>query len=106
MHDHPDLAELGARISAEDDPTAGRRGTETTRTDESAAAIADPAPLGLAGFALTTFVLSLVNANWMPAATAPVVPPGQQKQSSVQGNGNGNGNAGSKIKGLIDELAP
>jgi len=73
MHDHPDLAELGARISAEDDPTAGRRGTETTRTDESAAAIADPAPLGLAGFALTTFVLSLVNANWMPAATAPVV---------------------------------
>jgi len=73
MHDHPDLAELGARISAEDDPAAGRRGTETTRTDESAAAIADPAPLGLAGFALTTFVLSLVNANWMPAATAPVV---------------------------------
>ena len=72
MHDHPDLAELGARISAED-PTAGRTGTETVRTDERAAVIADPAPLGLAGFALTTFVLSLVNANWMPAATAPVV---------------------------------
>jgi succinate-acetate transporter protein len=72
MHDHPDLAELGARISAED-PTAGRTGTETVRTDERAAVIADPAPLGLAAFALTTFVLSLVNANWMPAATAPVV---------------------------------
>lgn len=27
--------------------------------------IADPAPLGLAGFALTTFLLSAKNANWM-----------------------------------------
>ena len=72
MHDHPDLAELGARISAED-ATAGRRGTEKARTVEEAGSIADPAPLGLAAFALTTFVLSLVNANWMPAATAPVV---------------------------------
>ncbi len=29
-------------------------------------AIADPAPLGLGGFALTTFVLSVHNANWAP----------------------------------------
>lgn len=29
-------------------------------------AIADPAPLGLAGFALTTFVLSVVNSNIIP----------------------------------------
>jgi succinate-acetate transporter protein len=29
-------------------------------------AIADPAPLGLAGFALTTFVLSVHNAGWAP----------------------------------------
>lgn len=29
---------------------------------------ADPAPLGLAGFALTTFVLSVVNANIVPQA--------------------------------------
>ena len=28
--------------------------------------IADPAPLGLAGFALTTFVLSMVNSNIIP----------------------------------------
>ncbi|HEY1627696.1 MAG TPA: acetate uptake transporter, partial [Streptosporangiaceae bacterium] len=27
--------------------------------------IADPAPLGLAGFALTTFLLSAKNADWM-----------------------------------------
>ena len=35
--------------------------------------IADPAPLGLAAFALTTFVLSAVNAGWLPAAVEPVV---------------------------------
>jgi succinate-acetate transporter protein len=29
-----------------------------------APAVADPAPLGLAGFALTTFLLSVVNAHW------------------------------------------
>jgi uncharacterized protein len=41
-------------------------------TDEASAvqspvvsAIADPAPLGLAGFALTTFLLSAKNADWM-----------------------------------------
>jgi succinate-acetate transporter protein len=32
----------------------------------TAPAIADPAPLGLAGFAATTFVLSAHNANWAP----------------------------------------
>ena len=35
--------------------------------------VADPAPLGLAGFALTTFVLSAVNAGWVPKAGEPVV---------------------------------
>jgi len=34
-----------------------------------ASGIADPAPLGLAGFALTTFLLSAANANWMTAAS-------------------------------------
>ena len=33
------------------------------------APVADPAPLGLAAFALTTFLLSAANANWMNAAT-------------------------------------
>ena len=32
-------------------------------------AIADPAPLGLAAFALTTFLLSAVNAGWANAST-------------------------------------
>lgn len=35
--------------------------------------LADPAPLGLAGFALTTFVLSAVNARWVPLTTLGVV---------------------------------
>ena len=35
--------------------------------------IADPAPLGLAAFALTTFVLSVTNAGWIPSSLEPVV---------------------------------
>lgn len=35
--------------------------------------IADPAPLGLAAFALTTFLLSLVNVGVMPKDTEPVM---------------------------------
>jgi succinate-acetate transporter protein len=35
--------------------------------------IADPAPLGLAAFALTTFMLSTVNAGWLPATVEPAV---------------------------------
>jgi len=35
--------------------------------------VADLAPLGLAGFALTTFVLSAVNAGWIPKPGEPVV---------------------------------
>jgi succinate-acetate transporter protein len=34
---------------------------------------ANPAPLGLAGFALTTFVLSMINANWVSGLDTPVV---------------------------------
>jgi hypothetical protein len=34
---------------------------------------ADPAPLGLAGFALTTFVLSAANAGWIPKPGEPIV---------------------------------
>lgn len=38
-----------------------------------ASKIADPGPLGLAGFALTTFVLSMANAGFISAAGAAVV---------------------------------
>jgi succinate-acetate transporter protein len=35
--------------------------------------LANPAPLGLFGFATTTWLLSMVNAGWLPATTVPVV---------------------------------
>ena len=35
--------------------------------------VADPAPLGLAAFGLTTLVLSVINAGWIPAAGIPAV---------------------------------
>jgi uncharacterized protein len=41
----------------------------STATTTPVAAIADPAPLGLAAFALTTFLLSAANAGWMKAAS-------------------------------------
>src|SRR5438093_68435 len=55
------------------DPTAGRTGTAREHASESAVSIADPAPLGLAAFALTTFVLSLVNSGLIPKGAEPVV---------------------------------
>ena len=41
----------------------------------TAPGIADPGPLGLAGFAATTFVLSAVNAGLVPKSVEPVVLP-------------------------------
>ncbi len=35
--------------------------------------LANPAPLGLVGFALTTWMLSMVNAGWYGAASVPLV---------------------------------
>src|SRR5512146_1249325 len=52
--------------------TSRHDATEQAIADEvpsAPAPIADPAPLGLAAFALTTFLLSAANANWMGAAT-------------------------------------
>lgn len=47
---------------------------ETARERVSAApTTADPGPLGLAGFAMTTFVLSMVNANLVGAKSTPIV---------------------------------
>jgi succinate-acetate transporter protein len=57
----------------------GKEGTaaEATPTVRAAAtdAIADPGPLGLAGFATTTFVLSVFNAGILPTSLEHVVLP-------------------------------
>jgi uncharacterized protein len=55
------------------DPTAGSMAMSRELASEQVRMIADPAPLGLAAFALTTFLLSLVNAGVMPKDTEPVV---------------------------------
>ena len=39
--------------------------TQTSAAHAATSGIADPAPLGLAAFALTTFLFSAKNANWM-----------------------------------------
>ena len=60
-----------------DDVEAARGASEPTRAappvDVVGGSIADPAPLGLAGFALTTFVLSMFNAGLVARAGEPVV---------------------------------
>jgi len=55
------------------DPTAGRVAIARELAAENVRMVADPAPLGLAGFALTTFLLSLFNAGLLPAAGEPIV---------------------------------
>jgi succinate-acetate transporter protein len=54
------------------DPTRGVSAPEISVKTESWT-VADPAPLGLAGFALTTFVLSMFNSNFVSSAGEPVV---------------------------------
>lgn len=49
--------------------------TPAPATDVAATTIADPAPLGLAGFAATTFALSAVNAGILPKSVEPLVVP-------------------------------
>ena len=55
------------------DPTAGRVAISRELASEQVRLIADPAPLGLGAFALTTFLLSLANAGIMPAKAEPIV---------------------------------
>src|SRR6476661_7589483 len=55
------------------DPTAGRVAQARETASAQTAMIADPAPLGLSAFALTTFLLSLVNAGIMPKDAEPVM---------------------------------
>ncbi len=60
-----EASRLGPRgPGLEPDPSGGRLAGWTP---------ADPAPLGLAAFAMTTFVLSVYNANLVHAAGMPVV---------------------------------
>src|ERR1700730_18422389 len=59
-------------MSAPTAPDSALLSNETTPAQQ-VQPVADPAPLGLAGFALTTFVLSAVNVGWIPKPGEPVV---------------------------------
>src|SRR3954468_2927754 len=74
----PDAGTTTARGGGEfladlSDPTAGRVAIARELASENVRMIADPAPLGLGCFALTTFLLSLFNAGLLPAAGEPIV---------------------------------
>src|SRR3954468_23235977 len=63
-----------AAVKRPDGPCGRAPAKETPAPPTSAAmSIADPAPLGLAAFALTTFVLSFFNAGIVSDAGEPVV---------------------------------
>jgi succinate-acetate transporter protein len=61
-----------ARPAAED-PTAGAMAREVVYASPPAATTADPGPLGLAAFAMTTFVLSMFNTKLLGSGGEPVV---------------------------------
>ena len=61
----------GRRRGRSNDAVAGESARQAIT--QPAEAIADPAPLGLAAFALTTFVLSFFNADLVNAGGEPVV---------------------------------
>src|SRR6476619_2528146 len=53
--------------------TSVGEGPATSLPEVRASSIADPGPLGLGAFAMTTFFLSSVNAGWLPASVEGVV---------------------------------
>jgi succinate-acetate transporter protein len=55
------------------DPTAGKTAEAVVSRAPAAITIADPGPLGLAAFALTTFVLSMFNSGLVGEGGEPVV---------------------------------
>src|ERR1700740_1340997 len=60
-----------AVVASSAEPMSAIRKWRTIMADEisTAPAVADPAPLGLAAFALTTFLLSAINAGWAKNTT-------------------------------------
>jgi uncharacterized protein len=63
--------EAGTASERRFEPTAGRTAAERVQFVPSP--IADPGPLGLAAFALTTFVLSMFNADLVGSGGEPIV---------------------------------
>jgi uncharacterized protein len=66
-----EASSVGTERRLDRDPTAGQ--TAVDRVTFVPSPIADPGPLGLAAFALTTFVLSMFNADLVAKGGEPVV---------------------------------
>jgi uncharacterized protein len=66
-----EASQVSSETRFERDPTVGRAAAE--RVTFVPSPIADPGPLGLAAFALTTFVLSMFNSELMGKGGEPVV---------------------------------
>jgi succinate-acetate transporter protein len=64
---------MEAGSAARGDPTVGGREAAAEAQAGAGWSVADPGPLGLAAFALTTFVLSMFNAELVSKAGEPVV---------------------------------
>jgi succinate-acetate transporter protein len=56
-------------VSVNDDRITAEGERSTVAEPAAVSPVADPAPLGLAAFALTTFLLSAANAGWMTKAS-------------------------------------
>ena len=69
---HHNGDEVATARPAAQDPTAGTIAREAVHVSP-AATTADPGPLGLGAFAMTTFVLSMFNASLVSSAGEPVV---------------------------------
>ena len=54
-------------------PLSGAAPVTADTSASAAATVADPAPLGLAAFGITTMVLSAINAGWIGAINEPIV---------------------------------
>jgi succinate-acetate transporter protein len=65
--------EAGTIRGARADSTAGRTAADVSAVATPPSVVANPGPLGLAAFALTTFVLSMFNAGLVSAAGEPIV---------------------------------
>jgi len=66
-------AQATSRPNRSGSPTVVPQGTPAENATPVVAPFADPGPLGLAAFALTTFVLSFANAGIIPTAGAAVL---------------------------------
>lgn len=70
---HPRHPDHPAQADATETSGPPDRGVESAPAAAASSGVADPAALGLAAFAMTTMVLSIVNTGLVGAAAAPVV---------------------------------